>query len=516
MSDVVAPALPTPRGLGAALDNALDETLSEHTGASLSAAPWQANSPGFAPIAKSSEGALASWQAATLAARVAAETARGAASWAARARGNVALSPRPAATPTPAPNLNPDASPRDLPSRPPQLGRSRASPRGWTAPTRQLPRPPPTPKSYDEQPSARELAREFNGKLVRGQWQDKGGAVAAEHLSKYSTSRELEARKRLAAAQRALRKISNHASLMEKVEANARGADALREEYDQKTGRAMVRSLEGTEGMSADGVREIAVLLNKHMALYQHHYLTATARGSQVQRGGDTFAGKLEPGEPSWYKLFLHIDVDRSGTITYDEFERELRGELKLAASQLPEAELRALWKALDQNCDGFIGVAEFGRFMRMGAAADPIRTRRGQRERERLARGAAKRRAIDEEEAIRVREKALELAAAAERIEHEAKWMEAEARQRGFLLDGFFSPPRISSFARPQVRSARVHQGKFHSHVTWGDDGHGDFPSIRKAGRPPAVPGKRVGLSPYGSFESRKPHGGQWRFDAS
>ena len=42
-----------------------------------------------------------------------------------------------------------------------------------------------------------------------------------------------------------------------------------------------------------------------------------------------------------------------------------VRSELKLSKSQLPESRLWSLWRAIDENENGFICAGEFGRFMR-------------------------------------------------------------------------------------------------------------------------------------------------------
>ena len=46
-----------------------------------------------------------------------------------------------------------------------------------------------------------------------------------------------------------------------------------------------------------------------------------------------------------------------------------VRQELRLPPHVLPEAALRAVWRALDVDGTGFIEVREFGQFMRKGEA---------------------------------------------------------------------------------------------------------------------------------------------------
>ena len=77
------------------------------------------------------------------------------------------------------------------------------------------------------------------------------------------------------------------------------------------------------------------------------------------------------------YRLFVAADVDGAtrgtGRLRYEQLEQIVRvGEgrgLGLSAGRLPEAQLKALWKALDDKASGFITLSSFGRFMRFGSA---------------------------------------------------------------------------------------------------------------------------------------------------
>ena len=79
--------------------------------------------------------------------------------------------------------------------------------------------------------------------------------------------------------------------------------------------------------------------------------------------------GQIEPDplKRSWYRLFQHMDEDGSGKITYRELAKMVRGELELNKKELKEAELRAVWQALDDDKSGFLTAGEFGKFMRKG-----------------------------------------------------------------------------------------------------------------------------------------------------
>ena len=83
-----------------------------------------------------------------------------------------------------------------------------------------------------------------------------------------------------------------------------------------------------------------------------------------------------------WYKLFLYMDKDRSGTISYPEMKKMVRTHLSLRPAELPEPQLRRLWKALDEDAEGFITAGEFGRFMKKGEekAEDPMQALREKR----------------------------------------------------------------------------------------------------------------------------------------
>jgi len=83
---------------------------------------------------------------------------------------------------------------------------------------------------------------------------------------------------------------------------------------------------------------------------------------------------KINPDDPTlWFKMFTHMDDDGSGKITYYEFSGLVREELKLTKAKLAEAQLEAVWAALDVDKSGFINVDEFGDFMAKGAPEDGL-----------------------------------------------------------------------------------------------------------------------------------------------
>jgi Ca2+-binding EF-hand superfamily protein len=75
----------------------------------------------------------------------------------------------------------------------------------------------------------------------------------------------------------------------------------------------------------------------------------------------------LDPGARSWYKLFVHMDDDGSGKITFREFEELTRDKLKVSTSKVSDEQIRSIWVALDSDKSGFITAGEFGKFMRLG-----------------------------------------------------------------------------------------------------------------------------------------------------
>ena len=57
----------------------------------------------------------------------------------------------------------------------------------------------------------------------------------------------------------------------------------------------------------------------------------------------------------SWFKLFRHVDSERSGLISYYEFVEMVRKPLKLSVQKLPDARLHAVWRALDTSGHGLL-----------------------------------------------------------------------------------------------------------------------------------------------------------------
>ena len=69
----------------------------------------------------------------------------------------------------------------------------------------------------------------------------------------------------------------------------------------------------------------------------------------------------------SWLTLFKMVDVDDSGSISFDELVAITRNLLKLSKAEMPEVRIKALWVTLDVDGSNVISTQEFGRFMRKG-----------------------------------------------------------------------------------------------------------------------------------------------------
>ena len=91
------------------------------------------------------------------------------------------------------------------------------------------------------------------------------------------------------------------------------------------------------------------------------------ASAEQLQELSALLNGMLD-SPSAWFQMFMHIDDDASGKITYEEFAGMVREELKLGKSKLPEEKLESCWAALDADKSGFMVGEEFGAFMRRGA----------------------------------------------------------------------------------------------------------------------------------------------------
>ena len=92
-----------------------------------------------------------------------------------------------------------------------------------------------------------------------------------------------------------------------------------------------------------------------------------TSRLSQVRE--KSIRSKLRAaaytiGGINWYKLFKHYDRDNSGALDYDEFRRAVRRDAKLTVSQLPDSDLRWLFRQIDVDGGGSVEIEEFTNYL--------------------------------------------------------------------------------------------------------------------------------------------------------
>jgi len=118
---------------------------------------------------------------------------------------------------------------------------------------------------------------------------------------------------------------------------------SMKNSYAEMSGANLSKMWKTVEPAAPEEVRELAELLNAKLAIFP------------------------DPKTRTWFKLFNHMDDDRSGRISFKELLGMVREELHLTPNILPTSTLQAVWRSLDADASGFIGAGEFGRFMRMG-----------------------------------------------------------------------------------------------------------------------------------------------------
>jgi len=123
----------------------------------------------------------------------------------------------------------------------------------------------------------------------------------------------------------------------------------------------MARIRADTDKVLARDVQWIAADMRKATDEEVGHFgeLFVTQLAAMRDRGKDNL---------SYYGLFKKMDVDESGRVKFEEFESMIREGLKLDEERLTKPAVWGLWKAIDENANGFICAGEFGRFMRKAA----------------------------------------------------------------------------------------------------------------------------------------------------
>ena len=170
-------------------------------------------------------------------------------------------------------------------------------------------------------------------------------------------AREMELKQRAVYLRREMREQRLGRSAKAAHEQRRALADILREEKKLLAGKNIVEAAHGEPPASDELVDSVVALLNGRLRqLY------------------------VDPQKRSWFKLFRQVDVDGSGLISFDEFKRMVRSELRVSALELPESPLRAVWLALDTDGSGHVTAGEFGKFMRRGEISNGVQTTRYRR----------------------------------------------------------------------------------------------------------------------------------------
>ena len=208
------------------------------------------------------------------------------------------------------------------------------------------------------------------------------------------------------------------------------------------------------------------------------------------------------------HSLFKQTDLDGSGQVTFSEFERMARRELRLSTNALPSAKLLSLWRAIDINGNGFIDAGEFGRFLRDSIDKGHLQTvtERHIRERFEQASGEGSLPRIDSSS------RAAAMAAA-----KQAQAMEAEADALAARLQALMASG-VSTRSRIELPTSKYEIRKMHStanlQTSGGEQSGSPVRRVRKIKSEPRLAkhgggggGSNVAkpaLQPAGGFASR------------
>ena len=164
---------------------------------------------------------------------------------------------------------------------------------------------------------------------------------------------EQAAKRRLARIQKELMRSVSTSAIEARKEENLLVGRQVRDtttglRWGGDAGRQFAAKIANTSPASDEEVRELALLFYKQMK--------------------SIFGGPSE--QRLWYKLYLFMDTDRSGRISFDELSKMVRSNLQMDRQAMPAGKLKRLWRALDTDASGFIDAGEFGRFMKKGEDA--------------------------------------------------------------------------------------------------------------------------------------------------
>ena len=155
----------------------------------------------------------------------------------------------------------------------------------------------------------------------------------------------------------------------ELLEKRARAARAARvADKEQLFHGRSLGELEDVRPASDAQMRELSELCNGRIQALREMLPPSPTSGEAPSPEGapahTAFAHKPTAGG-RWYSLYKLADTNSNGFISLSELRITLARDLSL---QVPEARLRAVWKALDRDGDGLVTCGEFLQFMKLGA----------------------------------------------------------------------------------------------------------------------------------------------------
>ena len=228
----------------------------------------------------------------------------------------------------------------------------------------------PKPTGLPKVRSAPNLARAAPPKSDKTGAEEYQAAVAAEQAAK----------RRLARIQKELMKSASESAIRAQKEQKLADARAVRHTTEEmkRDGQGMgaYDAEDNTPAASEVEVTELAIRLHRQMS---------SLFGQGQQR--------------MWYKLYLIMDEDRSGRITYVALRTMIRSNkgLQINRAEMSENKIKSLWKALDVDRNGYIEAGEFGRFMKKGEDSNAAWTSAKQKmQHQRTTSNAALRKADD------------------------------------------------------------------------------------------------------------------------
>jgi len=136
-------------------------------------------------------------------------------------------------------------------------------------------------------------------------------------------------------------------------------ASEVKADLERRHGKELIAVLATVPRASHDEVRALSETFNAHIE--EHFGLVGPASASRL------FKLMLVPNGGVGNDMPV-----RDGSITFHDFGRVVRQELRLSTSH---EELLSLWKALDDDGNGLVDQGEFLRFIRFGGAETNLRT---------------------------------------------------------------------------------------------------------------------------------------------